>query len=117
MVGVRKVKVFMECDPSQEVFRSFRRARDFFTNFARTLLEEMIKRLPNFEEVEFDGYRSVRRDGPLVMKLIGEAKRHGKRVTWGSDISSRSSLEATDDHDNTSSTTYEWSTDDGDFHV
>ena len=98
MVAVRKIKVFMECDPSHECFRGFRPARGFFTYFAGTLLEEMIRRLPTLQEVEFDAYKSVLYNGPLAMKLIGEAKRFSKRVSWGPDISSRSNPDAVDCH-------------------
>lgn len=89
MVRVRKVKVFMECDPSLNIFRGFRFAKDFFTDFAGKLLEGIINRLPVLEEIEFDSYPSVPHDGPLMARLVNEAKGNAKRVVWGPDLSLR----------------------------
>ncbi|MCJ1463091.1 hypothetical protein MMC07_001696 [Pseudocyphellaria aurata] len=100
MSAVRKLMVFMECDPSHDIFRGFRPARDFFTNFAGNILKEIVCRLPSLEAVQFDGYPSVSRDGPLMKRLTDEVKRSEKKITWGSDISLRSSPQTFEDlHD------------------
>ena len=83
MIGVRRLSIFIECDPSHEIFSGFRLARDFFTNFAGDLLVGIIERLPMLEEVEFDGYPFVARDGPLMVKLASQARDAGLRVRWG----------------------------------
>lgn len=90
MAGVRKLRVFMECDPSQDVFKGFRVERDFFTNFAGEILEEILRRLPSLGEVQFVGFPSVSRDGLLTTRLMDEVKRGKKRILWGPEISSRS---------------------------
>lgn len=97
MAGVRKLKVFMECDPSQDIFKGFRRARDFFTTFAGDILKETIRRLPSLEEVQFDGYPSVTRDGPLMKRLKDEVNRGEKKILWGPEISLRSSPQTFED--------------------
>lgn len=80
MVGVRKLRVFMECDPSQDIFKDFRVERDFFTNFAGEILEEILRRIPSLGEVQFDKYPS---DGLLVTRLMDEVKHGKKRIVWG----------------------------------
>ncbi|KAM0804310.1 hypothetical protein BDR22DRAFT_790856, partial [Usnea florida] len=80
MEGVRTVKVFVECDPSHEIFNGFRIDRDFFTGFSAGLLEGVLKRLPSVVQVELDGWPSVKRDGPLVRRLLEVARDAGVRV-------------------------------------
>lgn len=80
MEAVRTVKVFVECDPSHDIFNGFRIDRDFFTGFSRGLLEGVLQRLPSVVVVEFDGWPSVMREGPLVKSLLGVARRAGMRV-------------------------------------
>ena len=80
MEAVRIVKVFVECDPSHEVFNGFRIDRDFFTGFSGSLLEDVLQRLPSVIHVELDGWPSVKREGPLVKKLLQVAGNAGVRV-------------------------------------
>ena len=89
MVSLRKLKIFVEIDPSYEIFNRFRSGNgvqvgpDYFTNFAGDLLEEAIARLPVLEEIRFDTYPSVERDSPLMRRLIVEAMKGGLRISWG----------------------------------
>jgi hypothetical protein len=80
MAAVRIVKVFVECDPSHEIFRGFRIGKDFYTDFSVDLLERIVERLPALERVEFDGWPSVMREGPLMRRLVEVAKEGGKKV-------------------------------------
>ena len=80
MEAVRTVKVFVECDPSHEIFNGFRIDRDFFTGFSGGLLEEVLRRLPSVVQVELDGWPSVKREGPLVKRLLEVARNAGLRV-------------------------------------
>lgn len=79
-MAVRKLKVFVECDPSHDIFRGFRIGKDFFTDFAAELLESIIKRLPALGRVEYDGWPSVMKEGPLVRRLVAVARQLGKRT-------------------------------------
>ena len=45
MVNVRTLRVFVECDPSHDIFKGFRVGRDYFTEFSAQLLEGVIDRL------------------------------------------------------------------------
>lgn len=80
MEAVRTVKVFVECDPSHDVFSGFRIDRDFFTGFAGRLLEGVLRRLPSVRQVELDGWPSVQREGPLVKRLLEVARNAGVRI-------------------------------------
>lgn len=80
MEAVRTVKVFVECDPSHDIFNGFRIDRDFFTGFSAGLLEGVLQRLPSRVQVELDGWPSVKREGPLVKRLLEVARDAGVRV-------------------------------------
>lgn len=82
--AVRTLKVFVEVDPSSDIFKGFRVAKDFFTDFSGALLEGVIERLRRLEQVEFDAYPSVLRDGALLRRLVKEAKQGGVRIAWSS---------------------------------
>ena len=82
--AVRMLKVFVEVDPSSDVFKGFRLAKDFFTDFSGALLEGVIERLRSLEKIEFDAYPSVSRDGNLLQRLVHEAKAGNKRIKWSS---------------------------------
>ena len=75
------VKVFVECDPSHEIFNGFRIDRDFFTRFSGDLLEDVLGRLPSVAHVELDGWPSVKREGPLVKRLLEVARLAGVSVS------------------------------------
>lgn len=80
MEAVRTVKVFVECDPSHDIFNGFRIDRDFFTGFSGSLLGDVLQRLPSVIRVELDGWPSVKREGPLVKRLLEVARNAGVRV-------------------------------------
>lgn len=86
MVKVRTLKVFVECDPSHDIFKGFRIGKDFFTEFAAHLLEEITRRLPALLCVEFDGWPSVMREGPLMKKLVAVAKDRALKVIEMHDV-------------------------------
>lgn len=88
MANVRTLKVLVECDPSHDVFRGHRKGRDFFTDFSANLLQEIIDRLPALAIVEFDSWPSVKREGPLMQRLVGLVKGTGKQVVEVSEMRS-----------------------------
>lgn len=79
----RTLKVFIECDPSHPIFDGFRISEDFYTNFAGNLLRQILTRLAGLVQVEFDGYPSVQKNGPLMSRLLDETRTAQKKVLWG----------------------------------
>ena len=80
MEAVRTVKVFVECDPSHEIFDGFSIDRDFFTGFSGGLLVDVLRRLPSVMQIALDGWPSVKGEGPLVKRLLEVARHAGVRV-------------------------------------
>ena len=88
MKSVRTLNVFIEIDPSHDVFKGFRLGKNFFTDFSAHLLEEIIRRLPSLVQVRFDAWPSVMREGLLMERLLEVAQEHKQRVTIkGSELS------------------------------
>lgn len=83
MQFMRTLKVFIECDPSHPVFEGFRISKDFYTNFAGDLVHQILERLPGLVQVEFDGYPSVQKNGPLMARLLEETRSAQKKILWG----------------------------------
>ena len=82
-VRVRKLTVFVECDPSDGVFKGFRRSEGFYETFSRNLLADVLAQMPAVDVVEFDGYRSVKKAGMMMTGLLGVAGHTGRIITWG----------------------------------
>ena len=74
MKNVRTLNVFVELDPSHDVFKGFRLGKNFFTDFAAHLLEETLHRLPALVQIMFDAWPSVMREGPLMKRLVEVGK-------------------------------------------
>lgn len=82
-VHVKKLEVFVECDPSHQIFSGFRVSRDFFTEFAGNLIERIVDSLPSLEEVTFNRHGpSVRRDSELMTRLQEAVLKGQKRIGW-----------------------------------
>ena len=82
-IHVRDLVVFVECDPSHQIFNGFRVSRDFFTGFAGNLLERIVEGMPHLEQVTFDRYGpSVRRDSELMGRLQEAVLKGQKRIAW-----------------------------------
>ena len=82
--SVRILKVFVECDPSDAIFKGFRKSDGFYEEFSASLLDEIMKRVPSIKVVEFDAYTSVKRSGDMMLGLEQVAAKHkGKIVGWG----------------------------------
>jgi hypothetical protein len=81
---VRVLKIFVEIDPSDTIFDGYRKREGFYEGFSANLLEEVMKRIPSIEVVEFDAYTSVKRNGDMMSGLSEVVAKHeGKMVQWG----------------------------------
>lgn len=84
--SVRVLKIFVECDPSDPIFKGFRKSEGFYEEFSANLLDKVMKRVPSIKIVDFDAYTSVKRSGDMMAGLEKVvAKYEGKVVNWGSD--------------------------------
>lgn len=82
-VNVRVLKVFVECDPSDAIFKGFRAGDGFYEQFSADLLEDVLKGVPSIEVVEFDAYTSVMRTGDMMSSLGAVVTKYNKVVAWG----------------------------------
>lgn len=81
---MRNMVVFVECDPSHQIFRGFRVSKDYFTQFSGDLLGGLMDRIPALEQVTFDRWPAVKRDGDLMIRLQIVVEEKGKRISWAS---------------------------------
>jgi len=82
-LSVRVLKVFVECDPSDVIFKGFRAGEGFYEKFSQTLLEQVLQEVPNIKVVEFDAWSSVKRTGDMISGLGEVVARYDKIVGWG----------------------------------
>ena len=80
--SVQNMIVFVECDPSHQIFRGFRVSKEFFTEFSADLLGALIDRLPALDRITFDRYPAVKREGELMTRLQHVVEEKGKRIFW-----------------------------------
>jgi len=80
---VRKLSVFVECDPSDGVFKGFRRSEGFYEGFSRKLLASVAETLPHLAVIEFDGWSSVKKSGAMMQGLLDVAAQTGRLIRWG----------------------------------
>ncbi|PFH62155.1 hypothetical protein XA68_14824 [Ophiocordyceps unilateralis] len=82
-VKVHKLNVFVECDPSDGVFKGFRRSEGFYEAFSRKLLTAVIDALPDVRAVEFDAWSSVKKSGAMMRGLLEVAAQSELLIRWG----------------------------------
>lgn len=81
--SVRLLKVFVECDPSDIIFKGFRAGEGFYEKFSQDLLEGVLKEIPSVQVVEFDAWSSVKRTGDMITGLGEVVARYDKVIGWG----------------------------------
>lgn len=84
-VSVRKVTVFVECDPSNDIFKGFRRADGFYEAFSKKLLEGVLSEMPWVECIEFDAWPSVKKSGALMCGLLDVVDSRNLKRVWGAE--------------------------------
>jgi hypothetical protein len=82
-INVRLVNVFIEIDPSDDIFKGFRGPEGFYENFCRALLNDILDGLPAVEKVQFDAWPSVKKRGAMVQSLLEVTVQKGKTICWG----------------------------------
>lgn len=88
MANVWLLKVYIEIDPSQELFSGFRAGKNFYTEFSQDLLVKIVHRLPGLHQIQFDGRPSVRERGARLMQaLVLRAQEFAAvQVKWPADL-------------------------------
>ncbi|OAA80713.1 hypothetical protein LEL_00258 [Akanthomyces lecanii RCEF 1005] len=82
-IHVHTLAVFVEVDPSDNIFNNFRRADGFYEEFSRKLLANTLDGLPSVHAIEFDAYESVQKRGAMMRSLFSIATKSEKVITWG----------------------------------
>ncbi len=82
-INVRKLTVFVQCDPSDNVFKGFRKAEGFYETFSRDLLDHVLAEMPLVQRVHFDAWSSVQKSGAMMTGLLGVANARGRTICWG----------------------------------
>lgn len=82
-VNVRVLHVFVEVDPSHSIFKGFRKADNFYENFSKSLLTDILDEVPSVVETQFDAWSQVRRDGNMLSGLLQIAAIRKKLISWG----------------------------------
>ena len=86
-VHVRRLHVFVDCDPSDGgIFGAFRSVNGFYERFCASLMVQLLERVPSIEVVEFDARRSVRKSGAMMRTLLAAVRCPHRRictVRWG----------------------------------
>jgi hypothetical protein len=82
--SVKRLKIFIEQDPSQSIITlQWMRSRTLYTDFSTELVAKVLEAVPSIIEVEFDGYASVSQDGDLMKALLAQTKTAQKRIKFG----------------------------------
>jgi len=81
--SVRVLKVFVECDPSDGIFKGFRMGEGAYERFSAALLDSVLQSVASVTVVEFDAYPSVKRTGDMMTGLGEVVAHHDKVVGWG----------------------------------
>jgi hypothetical protein len=82
--SVRVLKVMVEVDTSDPIFKGFRRGDDgFYENFSKELLLQVLASVPSIIEIQFDAYPSVSREGNMMKALLNVARERKKLISWG----------------------------------
>jgi hypothetical protein len=81
--AVRRIKVFIDCDPSGEMFKGWRQSDGFYEGFSRDLLDAVLDAMPWCEVIEFDANPSVRKNGAMMTALLEVARERSRKIAWG----------------------------------
>ena len=82
-LNVHTLNVFVECDPSDSIFKGFRRAEGFYEGFSRQLLTSVLDVMPFVQVIEFDAWPSVKKSGAMMQGLLDVAAQTGRLISWG----------------------------------
>ncbi|KAL2211475.1 hypothetical protein CC79DRAFT_1254274, partial [Sarocladium strictum] len=82
-INVTQLNVFIECDPSDGIFKGWVRSEGFYERFSRELLAEVISKLPSLQVVQFDAWSSVKKRGGMMTGLMDVVTQAKLTISWG----------------------------------
>lgn len=82
--SARKLRVYVEIDPSDNALKGFRRADGFYEDFSSRLMREILTAVPSIETVEFDAWSSVKISGAMMQGLLKSIS-PSHQLAWGPD--------------------------------
>jgi hypothetical protein len=80
---VKVLKVFVECDPSDAIYKGWRMGEGLYESFCASLLTAVMDEVPSVQVVEFDAFPGVKRTGDMLSGLGEVVNRYKKVVGWG----------------------------------
>lgn len=82
--NVRVLKIFVECDPSDGIFKGFRHSDGFYEKFSQDLLRAVLLGVASIKVVEIDAWSSVKREGDMIRGLLQVVRQFkDKAIAWG----------------------------------
>jgi hypothetical protein len=81
--NLRKLTVYVECDPSDNIFKGFRRSEGFYENFSAALLIGVLDEISDNIPIEFEAYPGVKKSGGMMRGLLDVAAESKRRILWG----------------------------------
>lgn len=85
-VGLRVLKIFVQCDPSDTFFNGFRGKNadeDTYKYFCVDLLRGILEQVPRLKVVEIDAFPGIKQSAPLISALKEMVEYAGKTLVWG----------------------------------
>ncbi|KAK3328750.1 hypothetical protein B0H66DRAFT_571559 [Apodospora peruviana] len=82
-INLRKLTVFVQCDPSDSFYAGFRRADGFYETFSQGLLNGVLTDLPFIDRVHFDAWPGVKKTGAMMRGLFDVTLSQGRMIGWG----------------------------------
>lgn len=82
-VNVRRLHVYIEIDPSDNIFNGWRKSPGYYEEYCRNLLDEVLKGLPSVAVVQFDAHSPVKKSGDMAQGLLEVARANKCTICWG----------------------------------
>jgi hypothetical protein len=100
-INVTQLNVFVQFDPSEKFWKSFRRSDGFYENFSRRLLTQVLEAVPSVRVIQFDGWPSVKKSGAMMRNFLEATQDMNLEIRWGPESGWTDTLDDSDRLDTT----------------
>ncbi|GAB7344740.1 hypothetical protein MBLNU457_3210t1 [Dothideomycetes sp. NU457] len=86
LTSARILKVFIEVDPSEQIFNGFRgkdKDETWYIFWCVRLLAGILEQVPSIKTVELDAFPGIARDAPIIIAISSEIERSKRKLVWG----------------------------------